>query len=72
MKEHLKRKHPADFENHVDGSVPKKQQKLDTFTRKPSCSNERAAVISNLIAGVIIKDLRPINLVNGTGFDSLP
>ena len=71
MKEHLKRKHPVDFENQAEKDVPRKQQKLDVFTRKSSYSTERAAIISNLIAGVIIKDLRPINMVNGAGFQQL-
>ena len=60
MKEHLKRKHPVDFENQAEKDVPRKQQKLDVFTRKSLCSTERAAIISNLKAGVIIKDLRPM------------
>ena len=71
MKEHLKRKHPVDFENQAEKDVPRKQQKLDVFTKKSSCSTERAAISSNLIAGVIIKDVRPINMVNGAGFQQL-
>ena len=73
MKELLKRKHPVDFENQAEKDVHRKQQKLDVhvFTRKSSCSTERAAIASNLVAGVIIKDLRPINMVNGAGFRQL-
>ena len=44
---------------------------MDIYRKKRSCSNERAAAISNLIAGMIVKDLRPINVVNGKGFQEL-
>ena len=44
---------------------------MDIYSKKHSCSNERAAVISNLIAGMIVNDLHPIKVVNGKGFQEL-
>ena len=76
MKELLKRKNPVDFENQAEKRRTQKTAKIRctctcVFTRKSSCSTERAAIVSNLVAGVIIKDLRPINMVNGAGFRQL-
>ena len=76
MKELLKRKNPVDFENQAEKRRTQKTAKIRctctcVFTRKSSCSTERAAIVSNLVAGVIIKDLRPINMVNGAGFQQL-
>ena len=74
MKEHLKRKHPVEdstIGKESTSSRSRKQAKLDVFTKKRSCSPQRAAVISDLIAQVIVKDLRPINMVNGEGFQRL-
>jgi len=39
--------------------------------RKHVCSSERAGVISDHIAGVMINDVRPINLMAGQGFKDL-
>ena len=47
------------------------QAKLDVFTKNRVCSPERSAIISDLITQIIVKDLRPINLVNGRGFQQL-
>ena len=69
MLQHLSRKHPA--KNIVKTSDGRKQTSIDGFTRKRSCSNERAAAISDRIASFIVKDLRPINLVAGRGFLNL-
>jgi len=70
MKEHLKRKHPTE-DPFKERDELRKQAKLDIFTRSRVCSPEKAAVISEMITQVIIKDLRPINLVNGKGFQEL-
>ena len=67
MKEHLKRKHPAD--NPTEDGY--KQRKLDVLAKKRSCSSEQAGAISERIAMMIVKDLRPINIVNGEGFQQL-
>lgn len=70
LKEHLKRKHPLQF-SEAEQPVAKKQKMIDTYTRRSTCSSDRAAVITNLVAGVIIRDLRPINMVNGEAFQAL-
>ena len=67
MKEHLKRKHPAD--NPTEDGY--KQRKLDVFAKKRSCSSERVGAISEQIVMMIVKDLRPISIVNGKGFQQL-
>ena len=37
----------------------------------PVCSRTRSKAITDRITGVIIKDLRPINFVDGEGFQTL-
>ena len=65
MKEHLRRKHPSD--NLFDTSDRRhKQRKLDIFTKKRSCSTERAGAISEKITRMI-----PISMVTGEGFREL-
>ena len=76
MREHLKRRHYTTFcENTMNDSSDtpsaSKQTRLDSFTRSIACSQARSKAITNCIAGVIIKDLRPISLVDGEGFQSL-
>ena len=67
MKEHLKWKQPAD--NPTEDGY--KQRKLDVLAKKRSCSSEWAGAISEQIVMMIVKDLRPINIVNGEGFQQL-
>ena len=69
MLQHLKGKHPCEYI--VKPEEKQKQKKLDIFTRKYACSAEKAGIISNRIANTIIKDLCPINIVNGMDFQEL-
>jgi len=69
MKEHLKRKHPADSTFSAEDGY--KQRQLDAFAKKQPCSSERAGAISERIAVMIVRDLHPINIVNGEGFQQL-
>ena len=69
MLQHLKRKHL--IENPSKPPDKQRQTKLDVFSKKRVCSTERAGAISNQIANFIIKDLRPINIVSGQGFQEL-
>ena len=71
MKEHLKWKHPADESLKESERPACKQAMLYVFTKSCICSPERSALISGLITQVIAKDLCPINLVNGRGFQQL-
>ena len=70
MHEHLKRKHPIETE--ADQPKPKaaKQMKLETFAPR-RCTKERADRINTLVVGMIVRDLRPVNVVNGDGFKAL-
>lgn len=70
MHEHLKRKHP--IETAADQPQPKaaKQMKLEAFIARKT-SKERADHINTLVTGVIVRDLRPVNIVNGDGFKAL-
>ena len=49
MKEHLKRKHPAEDPLKESERPACKQPKLDVFTKNRVCSPERSAIISDLI-----------------------
>ena len=70
MHEHLKRKHP--IETAADQLQPKaaKQMKLEAFTARKT-SKERDDHINTLVTGVIVRDLRPVSIMNGDGFKSL-
>ena len=66
MNEHLKLKHPLDSELPESKS---KRIKLATFTKK--CSKGRTDRINTLIVRMIARDIRPLNVVNGEGFNAL-
>ena len=73
MHEHLKRCHSTAFSEATDiidvsFSTKGQQTKLDRFTHSIVCSQARSKAITKLVAGVIIKDLRPISIVDGEGF----
>ena len=73
MREHLKRCHSTAFSETTDiidisFSTIGKQTKLDRFTYSIVCSQARSKAITELVAGVIIKDLRPISFVDEEGF----
>ena len=72
MREHLKRRHPATLDTRdASNEVKSKQRKIISYTRNLVCSSTRSIAITELIAYVIIKDLGPVNLVNGQGFQKL-
>ena len=68
MHEHLKRKHP--IETAADQPKPK-QTKLEHFNSRLTCTKERTDPINALVVGVIVRDLRSMNIVNGDGFRAL-
>ena len=73
MREHLKRCHFTAFSETTDiidisFSTIGKQTKLDRFTYSIVCSQACSKAITELVAGVIIKDLRPISFVDEEGF----
>ena len=76
MREHLKRRHYTAFceattNDSSDTPSTSKQTRLDSFTRSIVCSRTHSKAITDRITGVIIKDLRPINFVDGEGFQNL-
>ena len=73
MCERLKRCHSTTFSEATDiidisFSTKGKQTKLDRFTHSIVCSQARSKAFTELVAGVIIKDLRTISFVDGEGF----
>ena len=76
MREHLKRRHYTAFceattNDSSDTPSTSKQTRLDSFTHSIVCSRTHSKAITDRITGVIIKDLRPINFVDGEGFQNL-
>ena len=73
MREHLKRCHSTVFSEAtdiIDISFSIKG-KLDRFTHSIVCSQARSKAITELVASVISKDLRPTSFVDGEGFQKL-
>jgi zinc finger BED domain-containing protein 1 (E3 SUMO-protein ligase ZBED1) len=73
---HLRDVHPLQYKVASKEAVSfgPKQSKLTEFSRfapSKSCPQERGNKIDDLIVNFIIKDMRPLNSVNGTGFQSL-
>ena len=54
MKEHLKRKHPANSPFSAENGY--KQRKLDAFAKNRPCSSERTSAISKQILVMIVRD----------------
>ena len=67
--QHLKRKHPCEYTDKP--KKKQKQKKLDIFAKKHACSAKQAGAISDRIGNMIIKDLHPISIVYGQGFQEL-
>jgi len=74
MHEHLKRRHYTAFcevattANDSSDTPVSKQTRLENFCRSVVCPRTRSKAITDCVAGVIIKDLRPISLVDGKDF----
>ena len=67
MNEHLKFNHPIE----TDQAPKPKQLKLDTYTAHKTCTKERSNCINTLVMGMIVRDFRPLNTMNGKGFKVL-
>ncbi|KAL6463247.1 hypothetical protein MHYP_G00276380 [Metynnis hypsauchen] len=69
MLEHLKRKHPGALCQH--GSKTTQQSSVEHYFHKrsqKSCTPKMAAELSESILQMIIKDMRPLAIVEGQGF----
>ncbi|XP_076849046.1 E3 SUMO-protein ligase ZBED1-like isoform X2 [Brachyhypopomus gauderio] len=70
MLEHLKRKHPGALQDSSE-TPPVKQRSVQEFfpKRNPNpCTPQMAAELSDSILQMIIKDMRPLAIVEGQGF----
>uniref|UniRef100_A0A8C5N3T4 BED-type domain-containing protein n=1 Tax=Gouania willdenowi TaxID=441366 RepID=A0A8C5N3T4_GOUWI len=75
MLQHLNRKHP-----HVNSASPRglgpststSQSRMDSFVRPgPSCTVEETAVFTKSILNMLITDMRPLSMVDDTGFRNM-
>ena len=64
LRDHLLRIHANEFK-------PKQQPRLDTFMIRGKCPESRAKRITELIADMVARDLRPAAVVEGDGFKAL-
>ena len=76
MREHLKRHYYTAFceattNDTSDMSSTSKQTRLNSFAHNLACSWTYLKAITDCVAGVIIKDLWPINFVDGEEFQNL-
>ena len=63
MNKYLKCKHPVE----TDQAPKPKQLKLDTYTHV-NLVQKRSNCINTLVMGMVVRDLCPLNTVNGGGF----
>ena len=69
---HLEAKYPVSYKNAVpvEASVQKKQTTLGVFQAK-TCPPAQANTITALVAEFVSRDLRPLSIVDGKGFQQL-
>ena len=67
MKNHLASRHKKEYALLTSDST-KSQPTIQPFLKRNGCSAERAKQITRLIAEMVARDLRPINIVEGDGF----
>ena len=70
LRDHLIRIHPLKYTADVDKSKVS-TAKIDTFVSKTICSESHAKKITNLMAEMLVLDLRPAATVEGVGFKRL-
>ncbi|KAJ8410428.1 hypothetical protein AAFF_G00193320 [Aldrovandia affinis] len=73
MHEHLKRKHPGAVTRQLnvqDGATCKKQSRVDDFLqrRDTTCTPQFAVALTDSILNMLIKDMRPLSMVEDQGF----
>ena len=67
LRDHLLRFHKDKYKG-KDGTNNKQQSNIDTFVTRAKCPSVRAKKITELVALMIVKDLRPAAIVEGDGF----
>ncbi len=70
MKNHLASHHKKEYASLASDGT-KSQPTIQPFLKSKDCSTERANKITRLIAEMVVRDLRPINIVEGDGFTRL-
>lgn len=70
LRDHLTRIHPLKYTPETDKSKVS-IAKIDTFVNKTVCSESHAKKITNLMAEMLVLDLRPAATVEGVGFRRL-
>ncbi|XP_034565509.1 zinc finger BED domain-containing protein 1-like [Notolabrus celidotus] len=69
MHEHLKRKHPGAMVSSNTANGCAKQRRVDEFVmRRGSCTPQMAEVLTESILNMIVKDMRPLSMVEDDGF----
>ena len=79
LKSHLRLNHPSEYSNLFpdENANENKQPKIEEFTRpvatvaRLSASSHRAKVLTDAVTDFIVRDMRPINVVDGEGFVNL-
>ena len=65
LRDHLIRAHPSKL------PLPQNQASLESYLSHTKCSDSRATKITEHIVDMVVHDLRPAALVEGTGFKAL-
>ena len=75
LKSHLQAKHPQEYQRLMNSEADKKKQQPKQSVLNHSslrvCSSQKAAAITERIANFVALDLRPLRVVEGTGFKQL-
>lgn len=69
---HLQTLHPKENAAYLGRNATSAVTPLTSFLKKTlSLTDQRAKTITRLIVDIVIKDLCPVNIVDGTGFSAL-
>lgn len=71
MQSHLLSQHPDKYQASADSSSTSKNRTMSDFVVSKKCPTARSTEITRRIAEMVARDLRPINMVEGSGFKSL-
>ncbi|CAM4611237.1 unnamed protein product [Leuciscus chuanchicus] len=71
MHQHLKRRHPGAA---ADDRAPDKKNSVENYFHKKNttpCTPQKAAILTESVLSMIVKDMRPISVVEGEGFKEM-